>query len=375
MNEQSSSVAVDAPRKILLCVTGLSPQIVTETLYALAVGRQQPFIPDEIHLLTTVEGAQRARLSLLSEEPGWFYKLCSDFDLPDITFNDQTIRVIGDNEGTPLTDIRHPDDNRCAADTITNTVRQLTADDNTMLHVSIAGGRKTMGFYLGYALSLYGRPQDELSHVLVSEEFESSWNFFYPTPYSQVIEVRNKKLADTSTAVVTLAEIPFVSLRQGLPESLISGKATFSEVVSAAQQSLMPAKLQLLLSPRQLVCGQVTVTLPPVQFAFYQLFVEDRLARGQGLHWATNTTLSSSLLEHYASMMGEHSGGYERLEKSQQQGMSKEYFEQIVSKINRQLKDQLAMASKHYEIARVKSGNYSFYGIFGVAVQNVEIVP
>jgi CRISPR-associated protein (TIGR02584 family) len=28
------------------------------------------------------------------------------------------------------------------------------------------GERKTMGFYVGYALSLFGRAQDRLSHVI-----------------------------------------------------------------------------------------------------------------------------------------------------------------------------------------------------------------
>ena len=57
---------------------------------------------------------------------------------------------------------------------ITNLIRAFTADPESALHVSIAGGRKTMGFFLGYALSLYGRAQDKLSHVLVSPPFESS---------------------------------------------------------------------------------------------------------------------------------------------------------------------------------------------------------
>jgi CRISPR-associated protein (TIGR02584 family) len=59
-------------------VTGLTPQVVTETLYALAVQRQPPFIPTEIHLLTTAEGAEEARLGLLSADPGWFHRLCRD---------------------------------------------------------------------------------------------------------------------------------------------------------------------------------------------------------------------------------------------------------------------------------------------------------
>src|SRR5947209_15251583 len=61
------------PRRILLAVTGLSPQVVTETVYALT--RIEPaFVPTEVHLLTTGEGAERAKLTLLSEKPGWFHR-------------------------------------------------------------------------------------------------------------------------------------------------------------------------------------------------------------------------------------------------------------------------------------------------------------
>jgi len=188
------------PRRILLAVTGLTPQVVTETLYALAVQRQPPFIPTEIHLLTTGEGAEAARLGLLSEDPGWFHRLCRDYALPPIAFNASHIQVLRDAVGQPLGDIRTPDDNQRAADAITETVRNLTADPQAALHVSIAGGRKTMGYYLGYALGLFGRPQDCLSHVLVSEPFESSPEFYYPTRYNRVIVLRDNKLADTIDA-------------------------------------------------------------------------------------------------------------------------------------------------------------------------------
>ena len=42
------------PRRILLAVTGLSPQVVTETLYALGVAEQgeAAFLPTDIHLIT-----------------------------------------------------------------------------------------------------------------------------------------------------------------------------------------------------------------------------------------------------------------------------------------------------------------------------------
>uniref|UniRef100_UPI00359318F9 CRISPR-associated ring nuclease Csm6 n=1 Tax=Thiocapsa sp. TaxID=2024551 RepID=UPI00359318F9 len=194
------------PRRVLLAVTGLSPQIVTETLFALATRKRDPWIPTEIHLITTAEGAERARLSLLHPKSGWFLRLCRDYGLPSIRFDTELIRELQAAAGMPLTDIRTLDDNTAAADAITEQVRILTADPHAALHVSIAGGRKTMGFYLGYALSLYGRPQDRLSHVLVSAPYESHPQFFYPTPESDVIHTPppDSRPYDTRDARVTL---------------------------------------------------------------------------------------------------------------------------------------------------------------------------
>ena len=189
------------PRRVLLAVSGLSPQILTETLYALAVATDPPFIPTELQILTTVEGAERARLSLLSDDPGWFTRLCRDYGLKPPAFGLDQIQLITDANGQALEDIRELEDNASVADQLIARVRDLTADPDCALHVSLAGGRKTMGYYAGYALSLFGRPQDRLSHVLVAAPFEQSWNFFYPTPYSRVIETKDGKLADTKNAI------------------------------------------------------------------------------------------------------------------------------------------------------------------------------
>ena len=173
------ALPAEFPRRVLLAVSGLTPQIVTETIYALAADEFAPFVPTEVHLITSAEGARRAELSLLSDDLGWFHKLCADYHLPGVRFDASHIHVMRDAHGQPMNDIRSPADNRAAADFITAQVRAITADSGCALHASIAGGRKTMGFYLGYALSLFGRPQDRLSHVLVSEPFESSYDFFY----------------------------------------------------------------------------------------------------------------------------------------------------------------------------------------------------
>ena len=143
--------ANDYPRRILLAVTGLSPQIVTETLYGLA--HDEGWHPTEIHLITTTEGAERARLTLLSASPGWFHRLRRDYSLPEIQFDADNIHILRRQDGTPLEDIRDAADNSLAADAMAELVRVLTADPQAQVHASIAGGRKTMGFYLGYAMS------------------------------------------------------------------------------------------------------------------------------------------------------------------------------------------------------------------------------
>jgi CRISPR-associated protein (TIGR02584 family) len=81
------------PRRVLLAVTGLSPQIVTETLYALAVASRPAWIPTEIRIITTRKGQENARLTLLSVEPGWFQRLCKEYRLPEIAFSVQHIHV------------------------------------------------------------------------------------------------------------------------------------------------------------------------------------------------------------------------------------------------------------------------------------------
>lgn len=235
-------------RRILLAVTGLTPQVVTETLYALAINQKKDrFVPTEVHLITTSKGAQHAKLNLLSDSPGWFHRLRKDYRLPPIDFTDKNIHIITNANGEELDDIRNAEDNELAADLITDLIRDFTQDENSALHVSLAGGRKTMGFYLGYALSIFGRPQDRLSHVLVSEPFEAHPDFYYPTPYQHIIHSRGKDSIafDCQTTEVVLANIPFVSLRDQLPTSFTNNRTPFSEVVVAANRSLQGAHLEI----------------------------------------------------------------------------------------------------------------------------------
>lgn len=360
------------PRRILLAVSGLSPQIVTETLFALAVRAENPFVPTEIHLITTAEGADRARLLLLSDAPGWFHRLREDYAIPDIRFDEDLIHVIADPRGEALDDIRSAAENDSAADFITEIVRDLTADENCSVHVSLAGGRKTMGFYLGYALSLYGRAQDRLSHVLVSSPFESDPQFFYPSIKPRILITRDNRPVDARDAEVTLAEIPFVRLREGLPARLLDGRARFTEVVAAAQKTHGPLILELNPAARTIQAGGETISMPPSELAFYVWLAKRRKnslspVPCPGVH-DSNKEYAQAFLTEYRTILGPM-GDDDRTAKSFRHGMSKADFEQKASKINARLRKALGVAAAPYLV----SGEGASPKRYGLAIPGAAI--
>jgi CRISPR-associated protein (TIGR02584 family) len=81
-------------RRVLLVATGLSPQIVTETLYALPIEWNPAWIPTEIQVVTTQRGAEIALETLLSSNPGWFRRLRDDYGLPEIEFGAKNVHVV-----------------------------------------------------------------------------------------------------------------------------------------------------------------------------------------------------------------------------------------------------------------------------------------
>jgi CRISPR-associated protein (TIGR02584 family) len=341
---------------ILLAVTGLTPQVVTETLYGLH--RQGEPLPTSIHIVTTAEGYQRAKLTLIND--GWLVRFYQDYHLPGPEFSERAIHILQQADGEMLNDIRSQADHQAMADGITEWIRSFTADPETALHVSIAGGRKTMGFYAGYALSLYGREQDRLSHVLVSPDYESHPQFYYPTPYSQVIYGNDpsRKPLDTQHADVILADIAFVRLRHGLDQALLQGKSSFSESVQNAQQSLAPASLIVDMSVRGFIAQGCTVRLSPADFAFYLWLIDRQQAEKPEpacpSDGAPDLDYAGEYLSHYQAINGEM-GGADRTIASLRHGMNKTFFEQRKSRINKVLKQTLKQAASPYLIVPVGS--------------------
>jgi CRISPR-associated protein (TIGR02584 family) len=263
-------------REILIFVTGTTPQIITETLYALTQEWRPPVFPDEIHVITTVFGRERVMNELIVRKR--LSDLLKDYCLPPLSFGEESIHVVPDSEGQSLVDIRLPSHNEAVGDFIVEFIREKTRDMGSRLHCSLAGGRKTMSFYLGSALQLFGRPWDKLYHVLVSPEFESHPDFYYKPARSRRLKgtgLNGKVVRELHTrdAQILLAELPFIRLRDKVP----LGERSFRELVLEGQReidvaSVQPA-LRLNLKERVVYIGSTGVDMVPIQMLIYAHFL------------------------------------------------------------------------------------------------------
>jgi CRISPR-associated protein (TIGR02584 family) len=264
----TTQTPADFSRRVLIAAIGMSPQVLTETLYCLARGHAEPFVPNELHILTTSKGMNIVEKECLDRDSGKLAALLRDYQLDQTMLDHITIHVVTSADGKPLADITTPEDNEQYANLTSRLINRLCADPDSAVHVSIAGGRKTMGYYLGYALSLFGRDQDRLSHVLVQPEYENLPEFFYPTPVRTIIRDRNgRNTLDAAEATVTLASIPFVPMGDLLPDGFKQQLNTFSDAIGAVLRQRQPATMTFLLAERELRVGDYDVKLSPVEYS------------------------------------------------------------------------------------------------------------
>lgn len=370
-------------KNILLLVTGMTPQIITETVWALACDplNDAPWIPDEIHVLSTQDGLTQIRSRLFADQI--FKQFQTDYPVSaSIQFNEHCLHVIKDGSGIALTDLKTPEDNESAANAICEIVRDFTSQNDVTLHVSIAGGRKTMGFYAGYALSLYGRAQDRMSHVLVDEKFETARDFFYPTLKSSFVTDRFDKEWDAKDAQVWLAQIPFVRLKEAVKDKhQLKSQDSFSDVVTKINESFNDVRLKILLHSCEIIVNEkfVIKDLPPREFAMLHWFADQRTKGLQGII-APNKNITSKDagpddFKKIKELTLEFSFYYSELKNiSDKNGLNvdKKFFESVKSKLKESLEIYLGLelASK-ISITQENRGK-PFY--LSLQAENIEII-
>lgn len=361
-------------QNILFLVTGMTPAIITETIWALAcdpsLDEDSRWIPDRVEVLSTEHGLNQIHSRLLENKV--IEQLKQDFpQLTHLVFDDSCMHSIKDEKNltSALIDLKTPEDNEFAANQINERIRQFSQEENTSLHVSIAGGRKTMGFYAGYALSLHGRAQDRMSHVLVDDKFENIPDFFYPTPKTSYVTDRDGRVWDASKAQVWLADIPFVRMKDAINEKhQLKSDDSFIEVVAKIKNSFSPASLVIDLDKGSATFNGAEVKLPPREFAFLHWFADLRLNGQPGVVAPRVKNSDKKASQDDANYVGELTQHFTKYYSEQKSGsladvsVDKTFFNSTVSNLKAQLNEALGIeASAKFPITNHNKRGKPFY--------------
>jgi len=241
---------------VALFVIGGSPAIVTETLAAYA-NEDINTVPEKIAITTTTMGKKRL-LKTLIDAGGWSKFIAAYPVYRNMPFSEESISVAGN-----LSDISNDEDSRVMMEAIFRMVIDAVDGGKTRVLASIAGGRKTMTYYLGFAMSLFGQPWDRITHVIVPPEWERDRDFLFP-PVDKVDQI-------------LLIDTPFIRLHSHIKGSF--AHANIDALLQSAQTSLdLAAQHPLMLDISQQTIHYLdqSVTLSPREFSIYQFFAQQK---------------------------------------------------------------------------------------------------
>lgn len=367
-------------REVLIFVAGATPQIITETIYALAM-QNPPIYADELHIITHSLGKQLIIQKLGKD--GVLQQLCTEYGIPRLSLSDANFLVITDQDGNELSDIRTVADNEQAGDQIAAFLRRKAAEPSVRLHCSLSGGRKTMTHYMGIAFQLFARQWDRLYHVMVAPEFEKVEQFFYPPKQPQQLNVKSRTgevIINTADANVSLVQLPMIYLRDKVP----SQAATIRKIVAEGQKEIDMAATQrpvrVNLAERTLYIGDTLIDLSPIQLMLYTTFLNlkrqpCRFNSRDYCHECTACFIplveltSSEAIEQmakdYQSIYGNDPLKADELLEKWDRNLQTDLLRQQISKINAAIRDDLNDPTllPIYKVSTVKQYGSSRYGV------------
>lgn len=233
-------------RQILVAGMGTSPAVLTNAVWALAHQRV-PVVPDEIVVFITKNGKTLLKKALFDGGVWADMLKCLAREGVDVEgklmFGETSIRSIPDVKGNEIDDLRTGEDNLRAADFMLAQLRQYTEDCGVELHVSIAGGRKTMSALLFSCMTLLGREDDKVYHVLLPSEFEGGTEpvFYFPKKGTKYKARITGKTYPGAKMQGELFEVPFVRMRGWYQDKFKTIPPSYRTLISRVQEVAPPA--------------------------------------------------------------------------------------------------------------------------------------
>ena len=234
--------------KILIATMGSSPAVLTETIWCLAHAKKT-IVPDEIVVLAAKNSAEKVKRDLLEGDCSVWSRLLDALKKDKIKiggkllFGPMSIHVIPDAKMGEMWDLRSADDNLLAADFMMKEIRKYSESPDVEIVASIAGGRKTMSALLLSCMSLLGRDEDKVVHVLMPEELEGGAEppFYFPQKGMVHVSRKSGKKHKGESLHSELFEVPFVRMRGWYQEKFKTNPPTYLSLVNKVQKAAPPA--------------------------------------------------------------------------------------------------------------------------------------
>ena len=251
-----SMIATPSSRTVLIACTGLSPAVLTETVWALA-RETPPVIPDQVVVITTVTGQKKLAEELFGPDEIWQQlrtallgkKADSDPRL-DFDITADRVKVVHRRKGSrriPLDQLATQADHNAFADAVTDELWLYTSKPNTRVVASLAGGFKTMSALLLSAMQLLANPGDRVTHVLIGGGFERTQpRFFFPKQREQTLQNTDPKTIDLQPTFcasdadpfIQHIDVPLIPLRRWFADALDRKPPSYDTLVNSSIQAL-----------------------------------------------------------------------------------------------------------------------------------------
>lgn len=267
---------------VLISLVGATPAVLTETVWSLAT-KADPVIPDRVIALTTAPGAQQLKEKLFTD--GHWERMLAELKARGGALDGKlkfgpiadSIRVFPDlSRARELDDIRSLEDNEAIAEFFMELIRGFTENDNVRLIVSIAGGRKTTSALLHSVMTLLGRAQDQINHILINDEWIFQKDFLYPGCTGEFIDRETGRKLSSADARLELVDVPFVPLRYLFKRDLERSAGSYVELMNQLRTRTINVDDDLIVQ-LDIRRGGLSVTgrdisLSPNEFLLYLFF-------------------------------------------------------------------------------------------------------
>lgn len=267
---------------ILLSLVGTAPAVLTETVWALAT-QADPVIPDRVIAITTTTGAAKLKNKLFVD--GHWDRMLADLKGKGLPLDGKlrfgaiadSIRVFPNLSRTrELDDIRSLEDNQAVAEFFMELIRGFAENDSVQLIVSIAGGRKTTSAMLHSVMTLLGRAQDRINHILINDEWIFQPDFLYPGCAGEFVDKTTGKSLSSLEAQLELVDVPFVPLRYLFRRDLERSAGSFLELMGQVRNRTLNVDddlvVQINLANGAFSVSGKSISLSPNEFLLYLFF-------------------------------------------------------------------------------------------------------